>query len=116
MRFLPIGLAHFWLGPFPWEIRNVRQAIALPELFVLYWLIPWFVLGLMRAARTHFGRAASVTSVIAVVSIAYSFVEGNYGTAYRHRAQVLAPVIAVIGIGLSERQRRRSSVGALQNA
>jgi hypothetical protein len=104
VRFLPKGLGYFWLSPFPWTVRNLRQAAALPEVFFLYWLIPRVVAGGRAAFRANFSRSATVLSVVAVISIAYAFVEGNYGTAYRHRAQVLAPMLALAGIGIAEKQ------------
>lgn len=108
-KFLPLGLAYFWLSPFPWSIRNLRQSLAIPEVLFFYWLIPIIITGARTALRERFGRAATLLSVVAIVSIAYALVEGNYGTAYRHRAQVLAPLLAVAGIGLAERRRIQSS-------
>lgn len=109
MRFIPLGMAYFWLAPFPWAIRGLRQALTIPETLFLYWLIPHFVRGLRQSFGQHFSQAAMVACVIAVISMAYALVEGNSGTAYRHRAQVLGPVLAVAAIGLSVQRQRRAA-------
>jgi len=104
IRFLPFGFTYFWLGPFPWETRSLRQALVLPEMLAFYCLIPFLVTGLRETLSKHFASGATVVCVIGVVSTAYALVEGNYGTAYRHRAQVLPPVLALVAVGLAHRR------------
>lgn len=115
LRFIPLGLAYFWLAPFPWAIRGLRQALTLPEMLFLYWVIPHFIRGLRQSFAQHFSQAAMVACVVAVISMAYALVEGNSGTAYRHRAQALGPVLAVAAIGLSL-QRGRATLDAQPTA
>lgn len=108
LEFLPMGLSYFWFSPFPWDARNVRQAIAVPEMLFLYTLIPDIIRGIRLSSRERFSRIATLLSVVAVVSIAYALVEGNYGTAYRHRSQVLAPMLPLAGIGFVLRRKHRA--------
>lgn len=87
LSYLPRGLLFFLLSPFPWDIRNLRQMLVLPELIVWYGVV---ILGL-RGAVSLFRRAPEA-GVLAVPTLAltsaYALVEGNAGTANRHRAQV----------------------------
>lgn len=107
-RFLPLGLAYFWFAPFPWIIRGFRQALTLPEVLVIYWLVPSVIRGARRAVSFDFGRGSTVVAVILIVSFAYALVEGNFGTAYRHRAQILPMVLAFAAIGYVARRSRRA--------
>lgn len=106
LRFIPLGMAYFWLAPFPWMIRGLRQALTLPEMLLLYWLISPLARGLRHSFGRHFSQAAMVACVVGVVSMAYALVEGNSGTAYRHRAQVLGPVLSICAIGLAARPKK----------
>lgn len=101
--FLPIGLAHFWLGPFPWQVRGLRQAVTVPELLALYALLFYLVRGYRWGLRVAFSKTVMLIGVIGMISAAYALIQGNYGTAYRHRAQALAPCIALIAVGLAHR-------------
>ena len=42
-----------------------------------------------------------VLSVLVVVVSSYALVEGNFGTAYRHRAQIMPLFFVFSGVGLS---------------
>lgn len=100
--FLPTGLAYFLLAPFPWAIGSLLQAVTLPETVVWYLLIPFGLRGLYLALR-HDARAWTVPiSVFLVVTFSYALVEGNVGTAYRHRAQVLPLAFIFCALGLRD--------------
>lgn len=112
LQYLPFGLAYFWFAPFPWIVTSFRQALAVPEMLLVYLLVPSFVRGALFTLRNRFSHAATVISVITIVSIAYALIEGNYGTAYRHRAQILGPALALAAIGLA---LKRSSEAAAED-
>ncbi len=116
--FLPVGFAHFLFAPFPWRIASVLQTVTLPETLLWYCLFPFVVRGVYLGLR-HDPRSLSVlVSVLFVVVLGYSLVEGNVGTAFRHRAQIL-PLLFIFGaVGardtygmLRERSGRAGSVG-----
>ena len=115
LSFLPNGFAHFVFAPFPWRVGSVLQAVTLPETILWYALFPFVLWGGFLGLR-HDPRGLSVVlSVLFVVVLAYSLVEGNVGTAYRHRAQVLPLFLVFAAIGLTdvyglhrERAARRS--------
>jgi len=115
LAFLPVGLAYFLLAPFPWSITSGLQAVTLPETLFWYLLIPFGLRGLYLAFR-YDPRAYTVPlSILLVVTFAYAMVEGNVGTAYRHRAQVLPLVFVFCAVGLRDAwavwQERRAARG-----
>jgi len=102
IRFLPNGLAHFLFAPFPWDIRTVLQAITLPDILLWYALVPFALHG-MRLGFRHDLRAYTVPlAVVIVVTFAYALAEGNVGTAYRHRAQVLPLIFLYCAVGITD--------------
>jgi hypothetical protein len=102
LAFLPIGLAYFLFAPFPWDITSVLQAVTLPETLMWYALVPVGVWGAILALR-HDPRSFTVPmAVLLTVTFAYALVEGNVGTAYRHRAQILPIVFLFCAIGLRD--------------
>lgn len=97
LAYLPKGLAMFLFAPFPWSLASWRQVAALPESFTWYWLLFAGTRQLIRSARTALVRIALPLSVIIVVCLAYGLVEGNAGTAYRHRAHVMLLMLVFAG-------------------
>jgi len=102
LRFLPIGVVHFLFAPFPWAVRSTLQAFTLPETLLWYVLIPFGLRGAWLAVR-HDPRAFTVLgTTLVVVSFAYALVEGNVGTAYRHRAVILPIAFVFCAIGIQD--------------
>lgn len=102
LAFLPIGLTYFLLAPFPWSISSSLQAITLPETLIWYVLFLFGIRGLWLALR-HDARAYTVPlSILLVVTFSYALVEGNVGTAYRHRAQILPLAFIFCALGLRD--------------
>ncbi len=102
LGFLPVGLTYFLLAPFPWAITSGLQAVTLPETLLWYLLIPFGLRGLYLALR-YDARAYTVPlSILLVVTFAYAMVEGNVGTAYRHRAQILPLAFVFCALGLRD--------------
>ncbi|HUO72545.1 MAG TPA: hypothetical protein VMU39_17385 [Solirubrobacteraceae bacterium] len=110
--YLPKGLALFLLAPFPWSFGSVRQTLALPEMLFFYALIPSIFRGSRHLARKHFGSSLMVLLMTAGVTVGYALGEGNAGTAYRHRAQVLCFFLIVAAVGVERRRTETLSVGA----
>lgn len=124
-RFLPVGLAYYLFAPFPWDLGSTLQWITLPETLAWYALIPFAARGVLVALRNDARAYGVVTAVVVAIVIPYALVQGNVGTAYRHRAQILPLVFVFVAIGLrdaaaavvarrEERARMRSRAGLLQ--
>jgi hypothetical protein len=110
LRFLPTGLLYFLLAPAPWQLLNARQLLTLPEMLIWYTLLPQIVIGLVIAMRQRFSAALPIASFALFSTFSYALVEGNLGTAYRHRAQVLVLFLIFAGVGLA-RRREAQRVG-----
>ncbi len=96
ITFLPFGIAFLLFAPFPWAIESPLQAAAMPETLLWYPLFALAILGMGKSLKKAGPGAMIVLSVLIVVVTIYALVEGNFGTAYRHRAQIM-PLFFVFG-------------------
>lgn len=105
LAYLPIGFTSFVLGPFPWELRNLRQLVAVPDVLVWWWLLPSLWRGL-RAGKQLVGRRIFVLVIPALMTgLMLSLLIGNYGTAVRERPQLVVLMVPFIALGLSIRHQ-----------
>lgn len=107
MLYLPRGVATFLLAPFPWRLNSWRQVMALPE--TLFWYVVLYQAGreAIRGVRKELSRIALPLFVFGIITVIYGLVEGNEGTAYRHRAHA---VLIVFIFAAGDYARRRSMV------
>ncbi|MCK5651316.1 MAG: hypothetical protein KAJ42_08065, partial [Gemmatimonadetes bacterium] len=98
--FLPVGISFLLFAPFPWAIESTLQASAAPETLL------WYPLFLAALAGMRYGvvKAGNLNviplAVLIVVTTSYALVEGNFGTAYRHRAQIMPLFFVFSSAGL----------------
>ncbi len=113
LAFLPIGIAYYLLSPFPWQITSVLKLFSLPEMLLVYWLIPSLVRGVRYAVTERFRECLQVLLLTGLLTVSYSLGEGNVGTLYRHRAQTIGfyLMLAVAG-SQAQRGRRRMAPAA----
>lgn len=106
LAFLPVGIAYFLLSPFPWQITSFLKAFSLPEMLLIYGLVPAIIRGLRHAVGEKFREAMQPLLLTALLTVSYALGEGNVGTLYRHRAQVLAfyLMFAAVGLGVQRPQ------------
>jgi hypothetical protein len=109
LTFLPIGLTYFLFAPFPWAVPNIRQGITVPEILFFYTLIPSIVRGVRALLRQRASGSLMLILVSATITFGYALGQGNVGTIYRHRAQVLPffLIFAAVGVELRRAQQRR---------
>lgn len=107
LQYLPIGLVFFVLAPFPWQIGSLLSLMTLPEMVVWYALLGFVVFGAWHLVRRHFNRSEPVLILALLTTVIYALVEGNAGTAYRHRAQIVVVFLIFAAVGLDEFRRRR---------
>src|SRR5205085_1642447 len=116
---IPLGLVYLLFAPFPWQVANLRQLITLPEMLVWWSLFPLLVLGLWFTLKYRLRQALPILLFTTMLTLAYSIFQGNVGTAYRQRAQLLIFYFMFVAVGyvlLRERseQRRQQQVAARQ--
>jgi hypothetical protein len=111
---IPIGMTYLLLAPFPWQLTSLRQMITLPEMMLWWASLPLLVLGLWFGIKHRLREVAPILIFTTLLTLTYSILMGNVGTAYRQRAQLLIFYFIFVGIGFvlvkekrEERARRR---------
>jgi hypothetical protein len=110
---IPIGMIYLLFAPFPWQLGNLRQLITLPEMVIWWVSFPLLVTGLWFALKYRLRQALPILIFIAMLTLAYSIYQGNVGTAYRQRAQLLVFYFIFSAVGavlLKERHAHRHGV------
>jgi 4-amino-4-deoxy-L-arabinose transferase-like glycosyltransferase len=100
IRFLPIGITYLLLSPFPWTVSSLRQALALPDVLVWYLMIPFLFRGLFSAMKHRLSLVLPILLFTSALTLAYGVFQGNAGTAYRQRTQVMIFYFLFVADGL----------------
>lgn len=118
LQYLPIGLSFFLMSPFPWQLGSLLSLMTLPEQLVWYALIPFVAMGTRYVLRHRYEVFSPVLIFLALTTTVYGLVEGNAGTAYRHRAQVLVffLILAAVGVTLRKLRKTKSPTGPARKA
>jgi hypothetical protein len=116
LAFLPKGLAFFLFAPYPWTIRNLRQAVTLPEMLCFYFLVPSMLRGARDLLRARAPGALMLLLITLSLTLGYALGEANAGAAYRHRAQILVFLLIFAAAGWEARRRARAEPQALPEA
>lgn len=113
---IPLGLVYLLFAPFPWQLVSLRQSITLPEMVIWWCSFPLLVLGIWYSIKYKLRQIAPILIFTTMLSLAYSVFQGNVGTAYRQRAQLLVFYFVFVAVGLvllkekkEERDRRRQA-------
>lgn len=96
---IPIGLVYLLFAPFPWQVISLRQSITLPEMVVWWISFPMLVLGLWFSIRYRLRVMSPILIFTVMLSLGYSVFQGNVGTAYRQRAQLLVFYFIFAAVG-----------------
>jgi len=111
---IPMGILYLLFAPFPWQVVSLRQSITIPEMVVWWASFPMLILGLWFAIKYRLRMISPILIFTVMLTIAYSVFQGNVGTAYRQRAQLLVFYFIFIAVGFvlvrekrEERKRQR---------
>ena len=111
---IPLGFSYLLFAPFPWQFGSLRQLITLPEMIVWWCCIPLLVLGLWFTIKHRVRQVAPILIFTVLLTLTYSVLQGNVGTAYRQRAQLLIFYFVFVAVGFvlvrekkEERTRKR---------
>ena len=96
---IPIGLVYLLFAPFPWQMASLRQSITFPEMIIWWLSFPLLVLGIWYSMKYRLRQIAPILIFTTMLSIAYSIFQGNVGTAYRQRAQLLVFYFIFVAVG-----------------
>jgi hypothetical protein len=114
---IPIGLIYLLLAPFPWQLASLRQSITLPEMVVWWTSLPLLVLGSWFAIKYRLRMISPILIFTVMLTFAYSVFQGNVGTAYRQRSQLLVFYFIFVAVGfvlLQEKREERKRLGLLK--
>ena len=112
---IPLGMVYLLFAPFPWQLANLRQLITLPEMLVWWAAFPLLVLGAWFTLKYRLRQSLPIFIFTSMLTVAYSIFQGNVGTAYRQRAQIMIFYFIFISVGyvlFKERQEDRARLSA----
>lgn len=116
LSVIPMGLVYLLFAPFPWQFTTLRQSITLPEMVVWWFSFPLLVLGLWYSIKHRLREVSPIVIFTTMLTLAYSLFQGNVGTAYRQRSQLLVFYFIFVAVGAiilkerSEDQRRQQQL------
>lgn len=118
---IPLGATYLLFAPFPWQLANLRQSITLPEMIIWWASFPLLILGLWFTVKYRLRQSLPILIFTTMVTLAYSVFQGNVGTAYRQRSQLLVFYFIFVSVGyelLKERRqdRQQQAIAAKQTA
>jgi len=108
---LPVGFVYLMFAPFPWEMKNFRQSLTLPDVLLWWSLTPFALYGLWYTIRNRLRLAFPILIFTMMLTVSYSIFQGNVGTAHRQRTQIqvfmFIFISVAIGVMLEHRSDRR---------
>lgn len=104
---IPVGLLYLLFAPFPWQLASLRQSITLPEMIIWWASFPLLILGLWFSIKYRLRQISPILVFSLMLSLAYSVFQGNVGTAYRQRAQLLVFYFIFVAVGYVLMQEKR---------
>jgi hypothetical protein len=99
LAFVPIGLAHVLFAPFPWDATNGPQLASVLENVALCGLLAAGLLGPRRLTVVGYYQYAFIALFLVIGLAGLAVIEGNVGTAYRHKIQFLPSMLLLVGAG-----------------
>jgi hypothetical protein len=112
---IPLGIVYLLFAPFPWQLANLRQSITLPEMLLWWSCFPLLILGLGFTLKYRLRQSLPILLFTTMLTLAYSIFQGNVGTAYRQRSQLLVFYFIFVAVGfvlLRERKEDRERQAA----
>lgn len=118
---IPIGLLYLLFAPFPWQVASLRQSITLPEMIIWWVSFPMLILGLWFSVKYRLRQISPILIFTVMLSLAYSVFQGNVGTAYRQRSQLLVFYFIFVAVGYvllfeKREEKKRRELAAREEA
>jgi hypothetical protein len=113
---IPLGLVYLLFAPFPWQLGSLRQSLTIPEMFIWWTSFPLLILGAWFSLKHRLRQMSSIFIFTSMLTLAYSVFQGNVGTAYRQRAQLLVFYFIFVAVGvvlIKEKREERRRARAL---
>jgi len=97
---IPKGLVYFMFSPFPWQLTKGSRLVSFMDVLIIYLITVPFLFSTFRLIRYQYWEALPLLIFFFFLLFAFSMVEGNFGTAFRHRAQILPLYVLISSITL----------------
>jgi 4-amino-4-deoxy-L-arabinose transferase-like glycosyltransferase len=107
---VPLGLAYLLFAPFPWQLASLRQSITLPEMIIWWLSFPLLIIGIWFTIKFRMRQALPILLFTTMLTVAYSIFQGNVGTAYRQRSQILVFYFIFVAVGAVLVKERRENL------
>lgn len=110
LLFIPQAIAHYFFGPFIWEISSLTEAFGLLEVFFILSLLKPFFKGVRILNRQNSLEFNFLLSVMILLSLSQSFMVANMGTIFRHRTLsiLIYMIIATVGFHFDKKEFKNS--------
>jgi hypothetical protein len=97
--YLPHGIFALLLEPLPWRHDSLSQRLAALETIVWYPMLVLAAIGLVQSVRRRLETVVFPIVVGGGTLVMWGLIEGNIGTAYRHRGEFawVVCILAVLG-------------------
>ena len=106
---MPLGMAYLLFAPFPWQLASLRQSITLPEMVAWWAAFPMLLMGIWFTLKHRLRQALPILLFTTMLTLAYSIFQGNVGTAYRQRSQILVFYFIFVAVGAVLLKERREA-------
>ena len=106
---LPLGFTYLMLSPLPWQVTSSLAMTTMPEMIIWWAMIPFMISGIIYSFRKKLRECISIIVFTLMLTIGYSILQGNVGTAYRQRAQIQVFLFIFIGAGITLVMERREN-------
>jgi hypothetical protein len=113
---IPLGLVYLLFAPFPWQLGSLRQSLTIPEMVIWWTSFPLLVVGIWFSLKHRLRQMSAIFIFTSMLTLAYSVFQGNVGTAYRQRAQLLVFYFIFVAVGvvlLKEKREEKRRARAL---
>jgi hypothetical protein len=104
-----MGMTYLLFAPFPWQLASLRQSITLPEMVVWWASFPLLVTGIWFTLKFRLRQALPILIFTSMLTLAYSIFQGNVGTAYRQRSQILVFYFIFVAVGVVLMREKREN-------
>jgi 4-amino-4-deoxy-L-arabinose transferase-like glycosyltransferase len=104
---IPLGMIYLLFAPFPWQLASLRQSITMPEMIVWWASFPLLCVGLWFTLKHKMRQSLPILIFTMMLTLAYSVFQGNIGTAYRQRSQLLIFYFIFVSVGYELVRERR---------
>lgn len=109
IAFMPIGIMFVLFAPFPWQMTSFSQLITLPEMLIWWGTFPFLISGLIYSVRYKLRNTSPILLFTIMLTLVYSIIQNNVGTAYRQRSQLLIFYLIFTAVGIVIWQERKEN-------